>query len=79
MGSLKEKRRLLKSLITRLRNSFNVSVSEVDDNDVLRTATLGIAIAANSSSFAHQVINRVMDRINTEPEIIVAEFQSESY
>jgi len=79
VGSLKEKRRILKSLMARLRNSFNISIAEVGDNDVLRTATLGAAVVANSSSFADQVIAKVVNRIEAEPELILADYQTELY
>ncbi len=45
--SLKEKRRILKSIISRLRNQFNVSVAEVDDQDLWQLATLGVSCVGN--------------------------------
>tara|TARA_Y100000031_G_C8201905_1_gene376625 strand:+ start:526 stop:807 length:282 start_codon:yes stop_codon:yes gene_type:complete len=47
--SLKDKRQVLRSLIRRLRNRFNVAVSEIDDQDIWQSASLGIvSIAATS-------------------------------
>ena len=40
--SLKDKRRIVNSLKDRLRNSFNVSVAEVDGQDVVQSATLAV-------------------------------------
>jgi len=40
--SLKGKRRVLKSITARVRNKFNVSVAEIDDNDLWQLSTLGI-------------------------------------
>ncbi|RKX22015.1 MAG: DUF503 domain-containing protein [Candidatus Zixiibacteriota bacterium] len=77
--SLKEKRRILKSLITRLRNNFNISISEVDNNDVLRTATLGVAIVTNESSFGDKVIAKVVNKIEANPDLIVLEYHTERY
>ena len=79
VGSLKEKRRILKSLMTRLRNSFNISIAEVGDNDVLRAATIGSAVVSNNNSFGHQVIAKVVDKIEAEPDIILADYRTESY
>lgn len=79
VGSLKEKRRILKSLMTRLRNSFNISIAEVGDNDVLRAATLGAAVVSNDNSFGHQVIAKVVDKIESEPDVILADYRTESY
>lgn len=41
--SLKEKRMELKSLLTRLRNTFNVSVAEVDEQDTHTVMVIGVA------------------------------------
>lgn len=75
--SLKEKRRRIKSLITRLRNNFNISVAEVADNDVHRSATLGVAVVTNDSKFGDQVIAQVVNKIEAEPEIIMGEYRTE--
>ena len=49
--SLKEKRMVIKSLIQRLRNKFNISVGEVDEQDVHQTLVIGIAgVCGNISS-----------------------------
>jgi uncharacterized protein YlxP (DUF503 family) len=79
VSSLKEKRHRLKSMITRIRNDFNVSIAEIDQNDVLRRATLGAAVVANQTGFADQVIAKVMDRIRSNPEIVVLDYQTESW
>ncbi len=42
--SLKEKRSILKSLIQKIRNSFNVSISEVDYHDKWQRAALGVGV-----------------------------------
>ncbi|HWR83892.1 MAG TPA: DUF503 domain-containing protein [Candidatus Deferrimicrobium sp.] len=79
VSSLKEKRRILKSLMTRLRNDFNISIAEVDDNDVLRRATLGAAAVANNSRFADEMIAKVVDRLKSDPNIMLADYVTESY
>ena len=65
--------------MARLRNSFNISIAEVGDNDVLRTATLGAAVVASSSGFADRVMAKVVNRIEAEPELILADYQTELY
>ena len=42
VGSLKEKRQVLRSLKDRLRGHYNVSVAEIDHQDLWQRATLGI-------------------------------------
>ena len=61
--SLKGKRRVIRSLCSRLRNKFNVSIAEVGDNDLLQIATLGITCAANDSRHVDEVLGSVVDFI----------------
>ncbi|RKX26221.1 MAG: DUF503 domain-containing protein [Candidatus Zixiibacteriota bacterium] len=77
--SLKEKRRILKSLVTRIRNTFNVSIAEVAENDSLGKAMLGAAVVANNSAFADEVAAKVMNRIDNMSEVVLVEFQTELY
>ncbi len=58
-GSLKEKRSVLKRIIHRTRNEFNVSMAEVDDNDLWRRARIGFSVVGND----HAYINAKMDHI----------------
>ncbi|UCE23519.1 MAG: DUF503 domain-containing protein [Candidatus Zixiibacteriota bacterium] len=78
-GSLKEKRRVVKSLLARLRNDFNISIAEVADNDVLKSATLGAAIVSNDSSFGHQVISKVVNRIEASRDVLILDYSTETY
>jgi len=79
IGSLKEKRRIIKSLIARLRNSFNISIAEVDDLDRLRSAVLGAAVVSNSTSFGHQVMAKVVSKIESSGEVVLADYTMETY
>jgi len=79
VNSLKEKRHIIKSLITHIRNSFNVSVAEVAENDILRRTTMGIAVVSNNNSFGHRVVSKVVNLIEKNPEIIILDYQTESY
>ena len=44
---LKDKRQVLRSLLTRLDNKFNLSVAQLDTHDLWRSATLGLAHVSN--------------------------------
>jgi uncharacterized protein YlxP (DUF503 family) len=79
VGSLKGKRRILKSLITRIRNDFNVSMAEVDLQDELRAAVLGAAVVSNSTSFGHQVSSKVISRIESNGDIVLIDYITETY
>jgi len=58
--SLKEKRRIVKSIISRLRNQYNISIAEVDDYDLWQLATLGISCVSNSRQHVDEVLTKVM-------------------
>ncbi|GLI33880.1 DUF503 domain-containing protein [Desulforhabdus amnigena] len=57
--SLKEKRKVVKSLIEKSRHRFNVSVAEVADQDVHQRTTIGVAVIGSDG----RVINSLLDRI----------------
>ncbi len=57
--SLKSKRKVVKSTVSRLRNNFNVSVAEVGSNDVYQKAEIGFTIVGNN----RMVINSRIDKI----------------
>ena len=59
--SLKGKRRVLKSIITRVRNKFNVSIAEVADQNLWQLATLGICCVSNNSRYNNEVLSKVVD------------------
>ncbi len=59
--SLKDKRRVLKSLMDRTRRNFNVSIAETGNNDMLNLATIGISCISNSRVKAESVLDRCLD------------------
>ncbi len=58
--SLKGKRQVVKSIISRVENKFNVSVAEVDDHDLWQLATLGVCCVSNSNQHANEVLSKVV-------------------
>lgn len=62
--SLKGKRRVLKSMITRLRNKFNVCVAEVSDQELWQLATLGVCCLSNDKRYTDEVLSKVVNFIN---------------
>ena len=59
-SSLKDKRQVIKSLLDRTRERFNVSAAEVDDLDAWRRATLAFACVSKDQVFADQVLQKVL-------------------
>ena len=62
-ASLKGKRQILKSITSRLRNKFNVSVAEVDNQDLWQLATLGICCVSNNRRYTDEVLAKAVDFI----------------
>jgi uncharacterized protein YlxP (DUF503 family) len=58
--SLKGKRRVIKSISTRLRNDCNVSVAEVDNQELWQLATLGVATVSNHGGHAQEILSGVV-------------------
>ena len=76
-ASLKQKRSVLKSITTRVRNKFNVSVSELGDNDRWQRAQLGVATVVNDSRYANQILSKVVNLIEREDRLIVVDYSLE--
>ena len=70
--SLKGKRQVLKSIKDRTRRKFNVSIAEVDHNDLWQRATLGICCASNDKVHANRVLSEVVNFIegNFQAELL---------
>lgn len=62
--SLKGKRQVVKSIIARVRNKFNVSVAEVADNDIWQRATIGICCVSNNRRLTNQVLSSVVQFVS---------------
>ena len=61
--SLKGKRQVVKSLTARLKNKFNISVAEVEDNDLWQLATIGICFVSNDKRFTNEVLSKAVEMV----------------
>ena len=70
--SLKEKRMVVKSIIAKIQNKFNVSIAEVDEQDSLQTVVLGIAWVTGTVRQADGILEKVLSfiEVNTDAEIV---------
>lgn len=64
--SLKEKRHVVRSLKDRLRGKFNVSVSEIEDQDLHNSAVIAAAVVSSSRDFASQVLQAVEEEAGSQ-------------
>ncbi len=76
--SLKDKRHIVRSITTRVRNQFNVGIAEVEDLDDLRFATLAITCVSNSAPHAGEMLATVIAFIERRVEQgVVSEIDTE--
>jgi len=70
--SLKEKRMVVKSIVQKLKNKFNISVAEVNEQDIHKTIVIGIAGICANSAQADSTMEHIITFIecNTEAEIV---------
>jgi len=76
--SLKGKRKVLKSITAQVSNRFNVSVAEVDDQDLWQLATIGVSCVSNDGRHANEILSHVMNFIENargDAEIIDYEIE----
>lgn len=77
--SLKEKRMVVKSIVQRLKNKFNVSVGEVWDQDIHQIIVIGISAVCGDQKQVDSTLENLIDFIeeNTDAEII--NIESDNY
>lgn len=63
--SLKEKRRMVKQIIDRVKHRFNVSIAEVGNNDLWQSAQLGLCLVSNDRRFTNSSLDTILDFIET--------------
>ena len=75
--SLKEKRMIVRSIISKVKNKFNVSIAEVDAQDVHQTIVLGVAFVSESRTHSQNALDEVIRFVenNTEADLVSKEFE----
>ena len=79
IGSLKEKRRIVKSLIGRIKSRFNFSVSEVGAQDSKAQAIIGLAVVANEGGFVNKQLDTVINFVNGDGRFYVGQIEREIF
>jgi len=77
-ASLKDKRQVVKSVLARVRNQFEVAAAEVDSQDMWQLATLGLACVSNDADHAEEVLEAARRYIEeSRPDVVVTEAEIE--
>jgi len=64
--SLKDKRNILRSIKARIRNNYNISISEIDNYNLWKNTTLGIACIGNDKKYLNKILNAIIQFIEKE-------------
>jgi uncharacterized protein YlxP (DUF503 family) len=73
--SLKDKRRVVKSLKDRIAHAHNVSIAEVGALDEHRRAVIGIAMVSNDSRYVEGALSKLVDFVRTVPSVDLMDYQ----
>ena len=77
-ASLKDKRQVSRSLSTRIRNSFNVAVAEVEDHELWQRLTLAVCCVSTDSAHANEMVSKVVNFIEeTGRDLELLDYETE--
>ncbi len=77
--SLKDKRRVIKSLKDRLGGRHNVSIAEVDDLDEHRSSVIAVAMVSNDRRFTDSCLSRIVDEVRMVHAISLIDYGIELF
>ena len=77
--SLKEKRMVVKSLLSKMRNKFNVAVAEVGEQDIHQTIVIGVAAIVPHSAQADSVMEEIRYFIEESTEAEITDTEREIF
>jgi len=63
--SLKEKRKVVKSIVAKVHKKFNVSIAEVGSNDKWQMVELGIGAVGNDRRFVNSVLDNILSFLDS--------------
>ncbi len=73
--SLKQKRKVIKSLIERIHRRFRVSIAETDHHDLHQRAEISIAAVARSRHDSRRLMDSIRDLIDGEPAAMLLHWE----
>lgn len=73
--SLKEKRRIVRSLLDRIRARYHVAVAEVGEQELWNRATVGVACVSNETAHVHQILGHVLQFVESVGDVEVEDVE----
>lgn len=77
--SLKDKRSVLNSMRDRLRRNFNISLSEIDDQDDMTLATMGAVMAGSEVAYVNSAMDKLLNTLHDWRDATLADHQLEVF
>ena len=78
--SLKDKRRIVKSILARLPQHFNVAAAEVDYHDAWHTAGIGLAAVGTDASYLHGLLEKAVTWLeDNRPDVPIEDYAIEIF
>ena len=75
--SLKDKRRVVKSIKDRIAHAHNVSIAEVGALDEHRRSILGVAMVAKDAKYVQGALSKLVDFVRSVPQVDLLDYQIE--
>ena len=75
--SLKDKRRVVKSLIDKIAHGHNVSIAEIGALDEHRRSIIGLAMVANDAKYVAGGLSKLVDLVRNDVRVNLVDFQTE--
>jgi hypothetical protein len=75
--SLKDKRRRLRGVKDRLRAQFNVSIAEVDAQDVWQTAVLGLSAVGTDRAYVEGLLDQAIQMVRRQRDVTLVSVEKE--
>lgn len=79
IGSLKDKRTIVKGLAGRLKSRFNISIAEVDHQDSKTVAVIGIAVVSNDARFIDQQLDAIVSFMRNDGRFYLGQIERETF
>ena len=77
-GGLKDKRQVSRSLSTRIRNTFNVAIAEVEDQELWKRLTFAVCCVSTDASHANQMISKIVNFVqNSDRDFELLDYETE--
>lgn len=78
-NSLKEKRMVVKSIIEKVKHKFNISIAEVDRQDVHKSIVIGFVCVTNQVRHADEIIDNVLNYIERNTDAVIDDVEREIF